>query len=95
MNHQFNSIRCTYIYNKLTFLVFGIFNILAMPVIRLIYPEVAGKTLEEVNRLFASNSIFAFENAKEYQRMLDDAGGNLTLASLWRVLRLSSPRVRR
>jgi hypothetical protein len=52
-----------------------------MPVIWLIYPEVAGKTLEEVNLLFASNSILASENIKEYQPMLSDAGGNLVLAS--------------
>jgi hypothetical protein len=65
----------------ITFIVFGIFNILAMPVIWFIYPEVAGKTLEEVNLLFASNSILASENVKEYSRKIEDAGGNLALAS--------------
>jgi hypothetical protein len=64
-----------------TFIVFGVFNILAMPVIWLIYPEVAGKTLEDVNLLFASNSILASENVKEYQSMLDEARGNLAVAS--------------
>ena len=65
----------------MTFLVFSIFNILAMPVIWLLYPEVAGKTLQEANLLFTSNSIFASENVKECQRMIDDAGGNLAPAS--------------
>jgi hypothetical protein len=65
----------------MTFLVFGIFNILAMPVIWLLYPEVAANTLEEVNLLFASNPIFASENVKECQRMLDGAGGNVAPAS--------------
>jgi hypothetical protein len=65
----------------MTFLIFGIFNILAIPVIWLFYPEVAGKTLEEANFLFASNSIFASENVKECQRLLDDARGNLAPTS--------------
>jgi hypothetical protein len=52
-----------------------------MPVVWFIYPEVAGKSLEEINLLFASNSILASQNVKEYHRMLDAAGGNLAVAS--------------
>lgn len=63
-----------------SFLVFGCFNIVAMPIIWFIYPEVAGRTLEEVNLLFTADSLLASANMKEYHRLLDEAGGNITVA---------------
>jgi sugar porter (SP) family MFS transporter len=64
----------------LTFIVFGIFNIVAMPVIWLIYPEVAGKSLEEVNLLFMSDSILASKNQAAYERLLAECDGDLAAA---------------
>lgn len=63
-----------------SFLVFGCFNIIAMPIIWYIYPEVAGRTLEEVNLLFTADSLLASANMKEYHRLLDEAGGNVAVA---------------
>jgi hypothetical protein len=63
-----------------SFLVFGCFNIIAMPVIWFIYPEVAGRTLEEVNLLFTADSLSASANVKEYHRLMDEAGGNVAVA---------------
>lgn len=63
-----------------SFLVFGCFNIIAMPIIWFIYPEVAGRTLEEVNLLFTADSLLASANMKEYHRLLDEAGGNVAVA---------------
>lgn len=63
-----------------SFLVFGCFNIIAMPIIWYIYPEVAGRTLEEVNLLFTADSLLASTNMKEYHRLLDEAGGNVAVA---------------
>jgi hypothetical protein len=63
-----------------SFLVFGCFNIVAMPIIWFIYPEVAGRTLEEVNLLFTADSLLVSANMKEYHRMLDEAGGNTAVA---------------
>lgn len=51
-------------------------NIVAAPIIWFIFPEVAGKTLEEVNLLFTADSLLASQNMKEYYRRLDEAGGN-------------------
>lgn len=63
-----------------TFLFFGAMNIVVFPIVWLIYPEVAGKSLEDVSLLFASDSILASENVKEYHRLKSEAGGNIALA---------------
>jgi hypothetical protein len=41
---------------------------------------VAGKTLEEINLLFTSDSLFVKANMKEYYRRLDEAGGVVSVA---------------
>lgn len=50
------------------------------PIIYLVYPEVSGRTLEEVNLLFTSDSLLVRDNMKEYHRMIDEAGGNVAVA---------------
>jgi MFS family permease len=64
-----------------TFVFFGCMNIIALPIVWYFYPEVAGKSLEEINLLFTSDSLFVSENMKEYQRRLDEAGGNVAVAA--------------
>ncbi len=64
-----------------TFVFFGCMNIIAMPVIWYFYPEVAGKTLEEVNLLFTSDSLLVSENMKEYHRRLEEADGSVAVAA--------------
>lgn len=51
-----------------------------MPIVWLLYPEVAGRTLEEVNLLFAADSPLVAANYREYQRRLHEARGNVALA---------------
>lgn len=63
-----------------TYVFFGALNIVAFPIIWLIYPEVAGRSLEEVSLLFTSDSIFASQNMKEYKRRIVEAEGNVAVA---------------
>jgi MFS family permease len=64
-----------------TFIFFGCMNILAMPLVHFFYPEVAGRSLEEVNLLFTSDSQLVSKNMKEYHRRIDEAGGNVAVAA--------------
>lgn len=45
-----------------------------------IYPETNGRSLEEMNLLFASPSLLVSANKREYDRMLNEAGGNVAVA---------------
>ncbi|KAJ9666375.1 hypothetical protein H2201_003563 [Coniosporium apollinis] len=58
-----------------TFIFFGCMNI-----VWLLFPEVAGRTLEEVNLLFTADSPLVSANYREYQRRLNEARGNVALA---------------
>lgn len=64
-----------------TFVFFGVMNFLAIPIIFFFYVEPAGRSLEEVNLLFTSDSQFVKANMKAYEKRLDDAGGNLAVAA--------------
>lgn len=64
-----------------TYLFFGAMNVVVAPVIWLIYPELANRTLEEISLLFTSDSLLASENMKEYHRRIDEAGGNTAVAA--------------
>jgi MFS family permease len=63
-----------------TFIFFGCMNIIAMPIIRFLYPEVAGRSLEEVNLLFTSERMLVTKNMAEYDRRVAEAGGNIAVA---------------
>lgn len=58
-----------------TFIFFGCMNIVAMPIVWFIYPEVSGRTLEEVNLLFTSDSLFVGANMKAFHKRVEAAGG--------------------
>ena len=51
-----------------TLIDFGAFNVLAMPIIWFAYPEPAGRSLAEVNLLFASDSVLVGANMREHHR---------------------------
>ncbi|KAJ3529501.1 hypothetical protein NM208_g9728 [Fusarium decemcellulare] len=68
-----------------TYIFFGAMNMVAMPVVWLFFPEVAQRSLEEINLLFTSDSLSVGKNMKEYRRRLAEAGGDISVAS--RVLR--------
>ena len=64
-----------------TFIFFGGMNILAMPIVWFLYPEVAGRNLEEMNLLFTSESLLVGKNMVEYDRRVAEAGGNIAVAA--------------
>jgi hypothetical protein len=64
-----------------TFIFFGAMNVVAMPIIYFFYPEVANKSLEEINLLFTSDSVLVSKNMAAYETRLNEAGGDLVLAS--------------
>lgn len=64
-----------------SFVFFGCMNLVVMPIIHLFYPETAGRSLEEVNLLFTSDSPFVSKNMAEYNRRLAEAGGNVAVAA--------------
>ena len=59
-----------------TYVFFGAMNIVVMPVVYFFYPEVAKRSLEEINLLFTSDSLLVGKNMDEYQRRIDEAGGD-------------------
>ena len=63
-----------------TLIVFGVFNFLSLPLVYLFFPETKGRTLEEINLLFAAESPIASANEREYHRLLNEAGGNVAVA---------------
>jgi hypothetical protein len=63
------------------FIFYGCMNIIATPAIYYFYPEVAGKSLEEVNLLFTSDSLLVSKNMEEYHRRVAEAGGNIAVAA--------------
>lgn len=64
-----------------TFLFFGAMNAVATPIIYFFYPEVANKSLEEVNLLFTSDSLLVSKNMDAYHTRLQEAGGDVALAA--------------
>ena len=64
-----------------TYLFFGCMNAVAMPIIYFFYPEVAKRSLEEVNLLFTSDSLLVKKNMVEFDRRIDEAGGNVAVAA--------------
>lgn len=64
-----------------SFIFFGCMNFVVMPIIHLFYPETARRTLEEVDLLFASDSLLVKPNMLEHDRRIDAAGGNIAVAA--------------
>lgn len=63
-----------------TLIVFGAFNFASLPLVYYFFPETGGRTLEEINLLFASKSPLVSANEKEFRRLLEAAEGNVALA---------------
>ena len=64
-----------------SFIFFGCMNFIVMPIIHFFYPETAGRSLEEVDLLFASDSLLVSKNMAEYNHRVADAGGNIAVAA--------------
>lgn len=56
-------------------------NFVVMPIIHFCYPETARRSLEEIDLLFASDSILVKSNMQEHDRRLAAAGGNIAVAA--------------
>ena len=66
---------------KATFIFFGAMNIVVMPFVYFLYPEVSGRSLEEIDLLFTSDSVLVSKNMAEYDRRIAEAGGNIAVAA--------------
>ncbi|KAG8629956.1 hypothetical protein KVT40_001575 [Elsinoe batatas] len=64
-----------------SFIFFGCMNIVVMPIIHFFYPETAGRSLEEVDLLFSSDSLLVSKNMAEYDRRVMEAGGSVAVAA--------------
>jgi MFS family permease len=64
-----------------SFIFFGCMNIVVMPIIHFFFPETAGRSLEEVDLLFTSDSPLVSKNMAEYDRRVAEAGGNVAVAA--------------
>jgi hypothetical protein len=64
-----------------SFIFFGAMNIVVMPIIHFFYPETAGRSLEEVDLLFTSDSPFVSKNMAEYNRRVAEADGSIAVAA--------------
>ncbi|RCI02406.1 hypothetical protein CU098_012035 [Rhizopus stolonifer] len=53
----------------ITFLIFGAFNFMAIPIVWALYPETSNKTLEELDVVFATRSMFVWKAEKELAAM--------------------------
>jgi Sugar (and other) transporter len=63
-----------------TLIVVASFNFASLPLVYFFFPETKGRTLEEINLLFAAESPFVGDNEREFRRLRDEAGGNVALA---------------
>ncbi|KAI7889894.1 general substrate transporter [Mucor mucedo] len=53
----------------ITFLIFGAFNFLAIPIVWALYPETSNKTLEELDVVFSTKSLLVWNAEKELAEM--------------------------
>jgi hypothetical protein len=54
-----------------TFYVFGVAMLVYIPIIYCFFPETAGRTLEQIDFLFASKSPFVWDEEKEFAKRMD------------------------
>ena len=68
------------------FYIHAVFNLFAVAIVYCFYPEVACRTLEEIDLLFASKTPFVWETEKRFQELkLQHAGlvhGGISLKQL-------------
>lgn len=72
-------------------MVFGAFNFVSLPLVYLFFPETKGRSLEEINLLFASASPLARDNEAEYTRLLTESGGDVAMAEHKLLQQLEGP----
>ena len=60
--------------NEKTLYIFGICNVLSIPIVWALYPETNQRTLEEMDLLFAADSIWNWEAEKNFKRLKEEHG---------------------
>ena len=76
--------------NEKTLYIFGICNAITIPMVWALYPETNQRTLEEMNLVFASDSIWNWEAEKNFTILKEQnpqlvqaaRGGSLAVANL-------------
>lgn len=64
-----------------TLYIFGICNIITIPMVYCLYPETNQRTLEEINLVFSSDSIWTWEAERNFEKLrLQDEDGLLSAA---------------
>jgi hypothetical protein len=63
-----------------TLIVFASFNFANLSLVYFFFQETNGRTLKEINLLFAAESPLLSENEKEFRRWLDEVDGNVATA---------------
>ena len=65
-----------------TLYIFGICNIITIPMVYCLYPETNQRTLEEINLVFSSDSIWTWEAERNFKELkTQDAAGLLSTAA--------------
>ena len=64
-----------------SFIFFGCMNFVVMPIIHFFYPETARRSLEEIDLIFANDSLLVSKNMMEHDRRVAEAGGNVAVAA--------------
>ena len=56
-----------------TLYIFGMCNIITLPMVYCLYPETNQRTLEEINLVFSSDSIWTWDAERNFKKMQDSA----------------------
>lgn len=57
--------------NEKTYYVFGAAMLFYIPLVYCFLPETAGRTLESIDMLFCSKSVFVWEEEREFRRRME------------------------
>ena len=62
-----------------TLYIFGICNLITLPMVYCLYPETNQRTLEEINLVFSSDSIWTWDAERKFEnlKIRDEAGSRL------------------
>lgn len=64
-----------------TLYIFGICNIITIPMVYCLYPETNQRTLEEINLIFSSDSIWTWDAERNFKKLkTQDSASRLLLA---------------
>lgn len=60
-----------------TLYIFGLCNIITIPMVYCLYPETNQRTLEEINLVFSSNSIWTWEAERNFEKLKTQGSAGL------------------